>query len=99
MTAEVSPLHFRLTDNGDGTWALAQNGPVSIRLAVPGTLTFDAAADAMAMDCTFDTALMACRTSATTVSGVRSRQTQTDRSEEHTSELQSRENLVCRLLL
>jgi hypothetical protein len=78
MTAEVSPLHFRLTDNGDGTWAVAQNGPVSIRLAVPGTLTFDAAADAMAMDCTFDTALMACRTSATTVSGVRSRQTQTD---------------------
>src|SRR5690606_41883842 len=30
---------------------------------------------------------------------VRSFQTETKRSEEHTSELQSRENLVCRLLL
>ena len=78
ITAEVSPFHFRLTDNGDGTWAVAQNERLSIRLDVPGRLTFEAAAEEMAMDCTFDTALMACRTSATTASGVTSRQTQTE---------------------
>src|SRR5207302_9288864 len=41
---------------------------------------------------TMDPAKMSCRRSREAIHGI-------DRSEEHTSELQSRENLVCRLLL
>lgn len=78
MTVEVTPIHFRLADNGDGTWAVTQNGPLSIRFDTPGTFAFQAAAETASIDCTFDLGLKACRTSTVTASGISSRQRHTD---------------------
>ena len=76
--AEIAPLHFALADNGDGTWAVTAGEPVSVRANVPGALSFDLAVASFTMDCTFDTALMACRNATSTANGIALHQAMTE---------------------
>jgi len=77
-TAEVSPLRLALADNGDGTWSVTADQPVSLRVDVPGTLGYDLTVASFVMDCRFDVALMACRSSKSAADGVAIAQTMTD---------------------
>ncbi len=76
--AEIPPLHVSLADNGDGTWAVTADQPVSVRASVPGALSFDLTVASFKMDCRFDAALMACRSATSTASGIALTQAMTD---------------------
>ena len=77
-TAEVTPVHFAVADNGDGTWAVTADEPISVKASVPGALALDLAVASFAFDCTFDVALMACQTATSTAGAITLDQTTTE---------------------
>lgn len=70
VLAEISPLHVALADNGDGTWDVTADEPISVRVNRPGPLLLDLTVASFRMACRFDTALMACRNATSTARGI-----------------------------
>jgi len=68
VTASLSPLEFTLTDNGDGTWAMAQDQILQLDLKVPGQLDLSLHVGNLASDGVFDTALQGFTTSSASFS-------------------------------
>ncbi|MGQ0566192.1 MAG: hypothetical protein ACT4OK_14150 [Gemmobacter sp.] len=55
MTA--TPVVMRVSDNGDGTWAVTQDQPFSFTLGVPGVIAMEISMGQVACEGTYDTAL------------------------------------------
>lgn len=67
---QATPFTFSLTENGDGTWAYAQDQAFSVHMTVEGALDLSVAADSLVMTGTFDPALMAFRDATTRAKGM-----------------------------
>lgn len=68
--ATLSPIALSLTDNGDGTWGVAQNQPMSFTMSDPGKAEMSAHIANVTGSGTFDTALMAFTTSVSDASDI-----------------------------
>ena len=58
MTGSVTPLELTLTDNGDGTWDVAQDQELQIAMAAPGAMDMTQDIGSFIMDGVFDETLM-----------------------------------------
>ncbi len=58
-TVSMTALTMLLTDNGDGTWGIAQDQPMSLKMSVPGAMEMSIDIARAACAGTFDAALMA----------------------------------------
>ncbi len=70
IEASISPVVFQLTDNGDGTWAMAQDQAFDIAVKVPGQLEMAIRLGKWAGTGTFDTGLQAFATSSTQITDI-----------------------------
>lgn len=66
-TVTLSPVEMSLTDNGDGTWDVAQDQPLSFSLSVPGQVEMNVAIASVVCEGIYDTALMASNESLCTL--------------------------------
>ena len=57
MTA--TPIAMRVSDNGDGTWNVTQDQPVSFKMAAAGIMNMEISIDSVVCEGTYDTAIMA----------------------------------------
>src|SRR3989338_303461 len=78
VTASISPWEFTLTDNGDGTWAMAQDQILQLDLKVPGQLDLSLHIGNFASDGVFDTALQTFTTNSASFSDLSLTETMVD---------------------
>lgn len=78
VEASVSPLEFKLTDHGDGTWGMTEDQALAVTLNVPGALELSLHVSHLASSGTFDSALQAFSQSTTTLSDVSVTETYAD---------------------
>jgi hypothetical protein len=78
VTASLSPLEFTLTDNGDGTWAMAQDQILQLDLKVPGQLDLSLHVGNIASDGVFDAALQTFTTNSASFSDLSLTETMVD---------------------
>lgn len=77
-TIAVSPMEMLLTDNGDGTWAVTQDQPLSLSMKVGNELDMVMSIDKLTCNGTYDTAIKAFATQDCTVANLNMDQTQID---------------------
>jgi hypothetical protein len=66
----VMPMVLMLTDLGDGTWTVTQDGPIAIAMEMPGLITFDLKAANQSWSGVYDENLKAFATSKGEVTGL-----------------------------
>jgi hypothetical protein len=59
LQVETIPYVYTLTDNGDGTWGVAENGSFLVKAALPGLFEFEYGIESIASQGTFSEALAA----------------------------------------
>ncbi len=74
----VTPLKFSLTDNGDGTWAYAQDQALSFAVVIPDALDMTVQVASVVSSGTFDEALMSFTQTTSTLAGLTMTQVQSD---------------------
>lgn len=77
-TIAVAPVEMLLTDNGDGTWDVAQDQALSFSMKLASDLDITLTADRVACNGTYDTAIKAFATQACTLANLVMDQTQMD---------------------
>lgn len=77
-TIAVSPMEMMLTDNGDGTWAVTQDQPLSFTMKVGTELDMTLSAADLSCEGTYDTAIKAFATQSCTATDMVMDQTQMD---------------------
>lgn len=77
-TIAVSPMEMMLTDNGDGTWAVTQDQPLSFTMKVGTELDMTLSAADLSCEGTYDTAIKAFATQSCTMTDMVMDQTQMD---------------------
>lgn len=70
VKSSATPIEFTLTDNGDGTWEMAQDQSLAFSLTVPGQADIAVKVGNLAGTGTFDTSLGAFTTSSTKASDI-----------------------------
>lgn len=73
-TATISPLTFQLTDNGNDTWAYAQDQSFAFTLKSPGKADISLNIASLKSTGTFDEAIQSFSTSSTTVTDLQMKQ-------------------------
>lgn len=70
VSLTMSPLRMRMSDNGDGTWRVTNNEPVSFSMSAPGMMEMTAGFSGVSCDGTYDTAIKAFSQNACTLDGI-----------------------------
>ncbi len=74
LTGRATPLALTLTDHGDGTWAVAMDQRVEVRVSLPDALDISETVDRLTLTGTWDESLMAFARFGGTFTGVRVRE-------------------------
>lgn len=77
-TASITPLEMTLTDNGDGTWDVAQDQALTLAFAVPGQVDVNADIESFTSEGVFDEALMSFTSSTAEMTNLKMVQKITD---------------------
>ena len=78
LTAAMSPMVLRLTDNGDGTWGMTQDQAFSLKLSVPGALELSMDMASVSGEGVFDEALQSFSSMSGRASGMTLTETVTE---------------------
>jgi hypothetical protein len=70
VKSTVTPIEFSLTDNGDGTWEMAQDQALDFTMTVPGAADISVKIGNLTSTGTFDTVLQSFTTSTTEASDI-----------------------------
>ncbi len=78
VAMKMTPHRMLLTDNGDGTWGVAQDQALNFGMEVPGVMTMSIGMDSLSCQGSFDARLKAFSQNACTIAGIRVAQKVTD---------------------